>query len=409
MQLRTRSGDLIWARDHAHAVVDEAGETICFEGVLEDISAEKEAEFAYRMSEKRFRDAFSKAPIGMAIIETDGTLLECNSALADLLGYEIGELAGVRWDTITYPDDIPDNTASMKEIVQGDVDLQRVEKRYLHKDGHPIWVLVNATAVRDVTGEASYLIAQVVDLTDRKRAEESLEELVRSKDEFVASVSHELRTPLTVVHGLASELRDLWSTFSAGEVDELLSMVVDQSGEVASLVEDLLVSARSDAGTLSVRPEPIVARDEVERVISTSGARLMARRAWEGPPVRVLADPTRFRQIIRNLLTNAQRYGGANVWIAELSSRERGIIQVIDDGDGLSPEHADRIFEPYASAHSGSGQPASVGLGLTVSRTLARLMGGDVTYRSEDGCSVFELALPLAERDVSVPSNSPMI
>lgn len=86
-----------------------------------------------------------------------------------------------------------------------------------------------------------------------------------------------------------------------------------------------------------MRPEPVVARDEIERVISTSGSRLTARRAWDGPPVRVFADPTRFRQIIRNLLTNAQRYGGESVWITEHSSREQGIVQVVDNGDGLSP------------------------------------------------------------------------
>lgn len=406
VQLRRLDGEPIWARDHAHAVEGEDGSTLYYEGVLEDITAERRTQQAYRLSEQRFRDAFSKAPIGMAIIQTDGTLLEVNQALADLLGFEIDEVTGLNWAAITHPDDVADNRESMRAIVQGLRDVQRVEKRYIHKDGHTVWALMNATAVRDSAGDAAYLIGQIVDLSDRIRAEKALQELVRSKDEFIASVSHELRTPLTVVHGLATELKDFWSGFSPEEVDDLVGLVVDQSSEIAYLVEDLLVSARSDAGSLSVLPEAIDVRGEIDRVLESIGSGFEERLSWDGEELSVMADPTRFRQIIRNLVTNAERYGGESLRFHTVATHRVGVIGVADDGAGIPDDQVDRIFEPYGRAHDGRGLPASVGLGLTVSRKLARLMGGDLTYRYEDDRSVFELTLPLPGAEPSTQISS---
>lgn len=397
VQLRHRDGSARWFRKHAHAVVDSSGATRCDEGFLENISSERKARKELEASDRRFREAFDHAPIGMAIIGPGGTLIQVNQAMADFLGYSIKELAGRSWMSLTHPDDVEDNKRDAAEIFSGRVKVQRVEKRYVRKDGSTVWALMNATSVRNDDGSVQYVIGQVVDLTDRKRAEQSLEELLRSKDEFVASVSHELRTPLTVVHGLAAELRDLWPTFTPEETTELVGLVVDQSAEVAHLVEDLLVAARSDAGTLSVEVMNIGVREQIERVIDSLGSPFRGDVRWDGDDAVVVADPTRFRQIVRNLLTNAVRYGGAQVGIAISPGSQVTSVQVVDDGEGVPPAERDRIFDPYASAHDGRGRPAAVGLGLTVSRQLARLMGGDLVYRFENGLSIFELTLPTAE------------
>jgi signal transduction histidine kinase len=108
----------------------------------------------------------------------------------------------------------------------------------------------------------------------------------------------------------------------------------------------------------------------------------------------VWADPTRTRQIVRNLLTNALRYGGTEVVIEARSDDAVTVLSVRDDGVGLPQSEWTRIFEPYQRAHDRPTQPASIGLGLTVSRQLARAMGGDLTYRASETGSVFELTLP---------------
>ena len=229
---------------------------------------------------------------------------------------------------------------------------------------------------------------------ERWEAYERLERLVASKDEFVASVSHELRTPLTVVVGLANELRDRSDAITEAEKAEFIDLIADQGNEVANIVEDLLVVARADIGKVSVLPEEVDLRAHVRDALAAMKDHETIRTIGESPAV--WADPTRVRQILRNLLTNAARYGGSQFRIELGVIGDKARLEVCDDGPGIDETDHDRIFEAYHRAHHRRGQPASVGLGLTVSKRLAELMGGDLTYYRKDGWSVFSLSLPLA-------------
>ncbi len=227
---------------------------------------------------------------------------------------------------------------------------------------------------------------------DRQASEARLQNLIQSKDEFVASVSHELRTPLTAVVGLACELRD--KAFAPDEMVELISVIAEQSTEVSHLVEDLLVAARADIGMVSVLCEPVDLAAQVEAVLPVlAGSKVEV--LGEGPLV-VEADGVRVRQIVRNLLTNCARYGGPTVELRLGRGSGMATLQVRDDGPGVGEEHQPFIFDPYYRAHANPGQPSSVGLGLAVSHHLAGLMKGSLVYRREEGWSVFELALPAA-------------
>ncbi|MGH8874099.1 MAG: GAF domain-containing sensor histidine kinase [Acidimicrobiia bacterium] len=227
---------------------------------------------------------------------------------------------------------------------------------------------------------------------ERQRSHRRLEELVRSKDEFVASVSHELRSPLTAVVGLAQELAS-GDGFSPEETVELHRLIAEQSTEVAHIVEDLLVAARVDIDAVSILPVVVELGDQVRQVLASVPAG--PRRIEVGEVnVTALADPVRVRQVLRNLVTNGVRYGGTRIIIDADCDAVTTRIRVSDDGPRIPSEHRERIFDSYYRANPVGGQPASVGLGLYVSRRLARLMGGDLTYRWEGGWSVFELTLP---------------
>lgn len=160
------------------------------------------------------------------------------------------------------------------------------------------------------------------------------------------------------------------------------------------MVEDLLVSARADIGTISIRPQDVYLRSQAEAVLAGLGATEDKKVRVVGGRGRVWADPSRTRQIIRNLITNAMRYGGDHVVIEAVERADETVLTVTDDGPGLERSQWEEIFEPYQRAHDAPTQPASIGLGLTVARQLARLMGGDLVYRCEDIGSVFSLTLP---------------
>jgi signal transduction histidine kinase len=113
--------------------------------------------------------------------------------------------------------------------------------------------------------------------------------------------------------------------------------------------------------------------------------------------IRAVGDPVRVRQIIRNLLSNAIRYGGDTIVVDMVALDSTVLLAVSDDGPGIPRSEQERIFEAYEIAHDPGSQPSSVGLGLAVARRLARLMNGDLTYERTGNISVFELQLPRAK------------
>ncbi len=232
-------------------------------------------------------------------------------------------------------------------------------------------------------------------------ANRRLESLLRAKDRFVATVSHEVRNPLTVVLGFADELRDVLRDRGDAETAELAELIGDQSREINNIIEDLLVAARAEIGTMTIVPERIDLGREVRAVVRGCVCAKEVRDSikLDLTAAPVIADPSRVRQVVRNLLTNAIRYGGSGISVIVDSSDGTSRVCVCDDGDGIPEEDRDAVFEAYQQGHTDTPVSGSVGLGLNVSRMLARAMGGDLTYRYEAGTSIFSFALPAAESE----------
>lgn len=226
----------------------------------------------------------------------------------------------------------------------------------------------------------------------RKQAAARLEEMVRSKDQFLAAVSHELRTPLTAVVGMAEVVKERAAEVLDPDTAELVALIADQGAEMANLIEDLLVAARIEIGAVAVVRTPVDLRTQAAAVLR--GLRI-SQATVEGADVQVSGDPVRVRQVIRNLVSNARRYGGELLQVRVGADGWRGWVEVCDNGPGVPEQEAERIFEPYYRRPGATETVGAVGLGLTVSRHLARLMGGDISYRRREGWTCFRLELPL--------------
>lgn len=221
-----------------------------------------------------------------------------------------------------------------------------------------------------------------------------LEALDNEKRDFLASISHELRTPLSAVLGFATELAESWDGFEPAEARSLVRLIASQSADISSIVDDLLTVTRLEAGTMNIFLSRVDVTDHLADLAETVGRGVSREIAWEGDAC-VLADPTRLTQIVRNLITNAIRYGGEKIRVVVDTSATTGIIEVRDSGGPIPPSRAETMFEPFDHSDNGGHTPNSVGLGLAVARSLARVMDGDLTYEY-DGESVFRLTLPLA-------------
>ncbi len=256
--------------------------------------------------------------------------------------------------------------------------------------GRPPWLTGLAVSVAMALAAVSLWL--FVDRRRERNRSVNLRALATEKDRFLATVSHELRTPLTVVSGLANEIRDRPSDFDREEIGALHSMIVDETDELAAIVEDLLIAARSDISSVSVASQRVDLMAEIDfalRVVDTEPE-------IRGEAATAIADPQRVRQILRNLLTNAKRYGGNEVRVEVRAEGPWVDTVVSDNGQGIPTAKRELVFEPYESAHAPQTETGSVGLGLFVSRALARAMDGDLEYMRNGSWSQFRLRLPAA-------------
>ncbi len=226
---------------------------------------------------------------------------------------------------------------------------------------------------------------------------EAERELNRSKDEFIAGISHELRTPLTSIYGFSEHLLEN-GFVDPSESLELITMINDDSAELSRMVDDLLAAARIDAEAIWYEVDPLELKAEVEHLVARFG-RSGTSVAVVGARTIGMADRSRLRQILRNLISNADRHGGDNVEVDVSVSDGRAAIRVIDDGPGVSGDMYDRLFTRFVHEPTDTLTSGSVGLGLAIARQMARDMGGDLTYERTLGLTVFTVYLPLAATD----------
>ncbi len=205
---------------------------------------------------------------------------------------------------------------------------------------------------------------------------------VEVKNEFVSMVSHELRTPITGISGFADTLREHWRDLPPAEVDEFLTILRGESDHLADLVEDILVIPRLEAGQLRLHLEQVGVSEIAEAVTETVLDNSTSAEIDVPVYVSVWSDPIRLRQILRNLVENARKYGGDEIYISGEERREGTYTVIVaDNGSGVAAADQGRIFEHFEQLSKGDARlEQGVGLGLPIARKLARAMGGDLWY-----------------------------
>jgi signal transduction histidine kinase len=228
------------------------------------------------------------------------------------------------------------------------------------------------------------------------------DQLERMKDEFVLTASHELRSPLTSVQGFA-ELLMLERERLDPRQAETVEVILDNTRHLVRLLNDLLDLARSDAGRLTIRPVPTeietLVEDAVRTMRSQTEARAQALTQAVAPDLPyVYADPDRIRQVLVNLIANANDYSpeGASIRVTAAHAGADVEIAVIDDGPGIPPEQLEYIFDRFTRGDAGLTQRVGgTGLGLAISKSLVELHGGSISAESVVGeGSIFRVRLP---------------
>jgi len=253
--------------------------------------------------------------------------------------------------------------------------------------------------------ETATLGAAFNEMAEELEQEESRrEQLDRLKDEFVLTASHELRSPLTSVQGFA-ELLMLERDSLTPRQAETVEIILDNCRHLVRLLNDLLDLARSDAGRLSIRPQPTEVAPLIDDVVRTmraqteAGNQSLTEHVPPGLP-SISVEPDRIRQILVNLLTNAHEYSpeGASIGVSARTLGDEVEISVTDNGPGIPEEQLGRIFDRFTRGDAGLTQRVGgTGLGLAISKSLVELHGGSIAAESTVGQgSTFRVRLPIA-------------
>ena len=342
---------------------------------------------------------FRSTPVGLALLDRDLRYVRVNDALARLLGQSPAALTG-RFAGDLDPRFQTDLQAAARRLMQGgeSVLTEEVAAQVPGSDRVAHW-LVTLHPVRTASGLCLGLGAAAVDITARKEAElaaqaarEAAEAASRAKSQFLGVISHELRTPLTTVIGYSDLLIGGLSGPVTERQREQLRRIKTSAWNLVSIIEEILTFSRTEAGKEEAQLEPTdvaaLAREAADMIEPQAHSRGLHFRAHLLPsPHYVVTDGGKVRQIILNLLGNAVKFTDVGAVELELAEVPGGLaLHVRDTGPGIAPENLEAIFEPFRQVdQSSTRQKGGTGLGLAVSRHLARLMGGDVTVESAPG------------------------
>ncbi len=358
-----------------------------------------------RANEAELRAIFDLAAVGTGMVEPHtGRFLRVNEQLCAMTGYTRDELLARTVGEITHADDRAHDQEFLNALMHGSLERWSTEKRYLHKDGTPVWVLVNGTIVRGEEGEPDHLIAHAADITDRRRADDALREASRLKDEFLATLSHELRTPLNVVVG--------WTHILTREQDcpphmqKALSVIGRNADALRRLTDDLIGLSSVLTGRIKLDRQfvdlGVVLEDAAESVSLAAAAKGLQVVKQVDAGLHVLGDEARLRQVFWNLLSNAVKFtqAGGTVTVSARGSRNRIAVRVADTGIGIPASFLPHVFDKFRQEDaSHTREHQGLGLGLTIARQFTELHGGTISVHSEgrDRGTVFTVTLPAAE------------
>ena len=377
----------------------------CVLWCLRDVTEERAAERARRLSDLRYRALFESAVDGMAIFGPDGILVDVNPALCRAFGYSFDEFVGKHFIDFMNPVDIA------RTPVRDDLDRRwgRVERMFTHRAGHDLPTEVVAGPMPD-----GNVLAILRDVTERRRNEErvrrlneTLEQKVLERtaeleaanqelDSYNFSVSHDLRQPLNAIAGFSELLRGSLSADAAAEALEYTREIESNAARMEQMIGALLEFSRAGRG--EVARTSVDMRTQVEAVLRDLAA-APDTEISVGELLPAQGDEMLLRQVWVNLIGNALKYSGRSPHprIAISSLRRDSSIEysIRDNGVGFDTRHAERLFGVFQRLPSSAGYEGS-GVGLAIVQRILRRHGGAITAESTPGKgATFRFTLPV--------------
>jgi polar amino acid transport system substrate-binding protein len=424
-QNKKKNGELYWESATISPLKSADGSTAYYLAVKEDVTERKKMEESLREKEARFRGYFEHSQVGMAVTSPAKGWVEANEQLQRMLGYTLDELRELTWAEITHPADLDADARQFERMLAGEIEHYTLDKRFIRRDGETVYTNLTVACIRAETGDVLYVLASFQDITERKKMDDDLherikeldeaqsamlnmmedldaekaraEEATRAKSDFLANMSHEIRTPMNAVIGMAHLAL---KTELTPKQEDYLSKIQSSANSLLGIINDILDFSKIEAGKLDMEAVEFDLLETLDNVANVITVKAQEKENLEvlfslepQVPNFLVGDPLRLNQILVNLGNNAVKFTeqGEIVLTARVVNKrsdDKVTLQfsVRDTGIGMSAEQQAKLFQAFSQADTSTTRKyGGTGLGLTISKRLVNLMGGEIWTESEPG------------------------
>jgi PAS domain S-box-containing protein len=421
---KKKNGTLYWESVSISPITAGDGSVQFYLAVKQDITEAKQMEESIREKEARFRGYFEHSQVGMAVTSPTKGWIEANDQLQRMFGYTLDELHQMTWAEITHPDDLEEDAKQFERMLAGEIDNYTLDKRFIRKDGEIVFTNLTVACIREETGDVLRILASFQDITERKQMDHDLherikeldeaqsamlnmmedldeekaraEEATRAKSDFLANMSHEIRTPMNAVIGMAHLAL---KTELTPKQQDYLSKIQSSANSLLGIINDILDFSKIEAGKLDMEALEFDLLETLDNVANVITVKAREKENLEvlfyldpEVPNFLIGDSLRLNQILVNLGNNAVKFTeeGEIVLSAKVSVRSDDKVtlqfSMRDTGIGMTAEQQNKLFQAFSQADTSTTRKyGGTGLGLTISKRLVNMMGGEIWTESESG------------------------
>lgn len=402
------NGKIRYIRAIGKVIKNDKGKPIRVVGTNWDYTELRHTKLKLTSSEESFQGAFENSAMGIAIVAVDGKWIDVNDSICRGFGYSKKEFLQMTFQDITHPEDLEKDLNLLNEVVEGKRDGYQMEKRYFHKNGSILYAVLTVSAIKDIDGNLSHFISQIMDITSRIEAEEEaklLYEITKNQNDsllnFAHIVSHNLRSHATNLSMLIDFLSQEENEEEKKEIVRLLSNSAGSLNETIMHLSEVVLTKTQSSSDL----KDINIYERLKSVEKTLSALILEKKVNCNIDVPkellVRALPAYLDSILLNLFTNAIRYSSPNrlpeiTITSEISDSDFTLI-FKDNGLGIDlKKHGKKIFGMYKTFHK---HKDAKGIGLFITKNQVEAMNGKISVESlVDQGTTFKVTLMVSQK-----------
>lgn len=394
-----KDGSEYWVYTYIIPLLDENGKPFRYISIRNDITPRKLAEKQLAASEEKYRMLYQNAPIGIVIVDKNGTILDTNDYLLNLMGYKRNEFVGRNYSDFLQKDFLEYKQEADHRLFDGQINRFYIEQRCITSDGHPIWLGCYSNAVKDNYGNVIYRLDFAIDIENRKKSEEELLKRDQSKNAILNIVAHDLRSPLSGITNLA---RLLLKQESDETRYKYLELIENAGNHSMSIIQDLLEMVKLEQDPQMIDMELTNLNTFLQDCIRMHEFQCKEKSIsikYHSSIEKVFhnINQDKMMRVISNLISNAIKFSYDNgiIEIHLYRERQSTIISIKDHGIGIPKEIQSFLFEKFSRARRiGTKGEKTIGLGLSIAKEIIDKHQGKIRIESEENkgtCVYIEL------------------